>query len=278
MRITAIVENTTKQKDLATVHGLALYIETEKHKILFDVGPDDTLFHNAKALGIDLNEVDTVIISHGHDDHGGVLEKFLEKNKKAKVYIQEAAFRKHQKRWMIFRLHIGLDERLIHHRRIHLLHGDHHIDDALYLFTVKETHRLRSPANDTLLEDGEKDRFRHEQNLLISETDGTVLITGCGHTGIVNILDRAEEFRPDVVVGGFHLSMPGSKKQVPDTLLAGIAKELAAYPDTAFYTGHCTGLYAYEQLAAQTGNLHYLAAGESIQLPSAPDSKNGTKK
>ena len=57
-----------------------------------------------------------------------------------------------------------------------------------------------------------------------------------------------------------------------------IAKELAAYPDTAFYTGHCTGLYAYEQLAAQTGNLHYLAAGESIQLPSAPDSKNGTKK
>lgn len=263
MRITALVENTTRA-GLATVHGLALHIQTHQHTLLFDVGPDDTLFKNADALGIDLTEVDTVVISHGHDDHGGVLEKFLRINEKATVFVQRTAFRKHQKRFLIFRPDIGLDKKLIDHRRIHLVAGDHRIDNELFLFTVPETHRLRSPANDSLLEDGRPDPFGHEQNLLITENEHTVLVMGCGHTGIANILQRAEIFRPELVVGGFHLSMPGSKKQVPEELLTAIAKELAEHNNTRFYTAHCTGIYAYERIAAQTHNLFYLSAGETI--------------
>ena len=75
MKITALVENTTNQ-GWRTVHGLSLYIETPGHKILFDVGPDDTLFANAERAGVDLAAVDTAIISHGHSDHGGALKKF----------------------------------------------------------------------------------------------------------------------------------------------------------------------------------------------------------
>lgn len=265
MRIVTLVENTSDHQ-LATVHGLALWIETKNRNILFDLGPDDTLFQNAETLGIDLTTADTVIISHGHDDHGGVLEKFLKFNTQAEVYVQKAAFRNHQKRSLIFRIRIGLDKKLIDHRRIHLLDGDYTLDDGLFLFTVKETHRLRSPANDTLLEDGRPDPFTHEQNLLITEDEHTVLVTGCGHTGIANILERAKAYRPDRVIGGFHLSMPGSKKQVPDELLSALAKEIAAHGDTEFYTGHCTGRYAYEKLAAQTDNLHYLCAGDVLVL------------
>ena len=82
MKITALVENTAKEK-LKAKHGLSLYIETKKHKILFDLGPDDTLFENARVCGIDLSKVDIVIISHGHMDHGGALSKFLAINKEA---------------------------------------------------------------------------------------------------------------------------------------------------------------------------------------------------
>lgn len=70
MKITALVENKAKY-GLKGKHGLSLYIETENHKILFDLGPDNTLFNNARIKGIDLSEIDTVIISHGHMDHGG---------------------------------------------------------------------------------------------------------------------------------------------------------------------------------------------------------------
>lgn len=86
MKITALVENKSEGRTIPK-HGLSLYIETQKHKILFDLGPDDTLFKNAEIMNIDLSEVDTVIISHGHMDHGGALKRFLQVNGKARIYV-----------------------------------------------------------------------------------------------------------------------------------------------------------------------------------------------
>ena len=86
MRITSLVENTTKS-ELKTKHGLSLYIETKSHKILFDLGSDSTLFENAMKRNIDISKVDTVIISHGHFDHGGALKKFLDIKRKPLNHI-----------------------------------------------------------------------------------------------------------------------------------------------------------------------------------------------
>ena len=91
MKIISLVENRTKS-DCKAKHGLSLYIETKTHKILFDLGSDDTLFDNAVRRNIDLSKVDTVIISHGHFDHGGALKKFLEVNSFAKIYVQKGSF------------------------------------------------------------------------------------------------------------------------------------------------------------------------------------------
>lgn len=76
MRVTVLVENHSDGVCTAR-HGLSLYIETKLHRLLFDLGPDETVFENAERLGIDLAAVDTVIISHGHNDHGGALGHFL---------------------------------------------------------------------------------------------------------------------------------------------------------------------------------------------------------
>lgn len=75
MKIISLVENNS-ESGLKTKHGLSLYIETDLHKILFDLGPDDTLFENAAKRNIDISKVDIVVISHGHSDHGGALKKF----------------------------------------------------------------------------------------------------------------------------------------------------------------------------------------------------------
>lgn len=94
MKFVTLVEDTTKC-ELGAEHGLSIYAETEKHKLLFDVGTTDLFIKNAKALGIDLSQVDTVVISHGHNDHGGGLDAFLAINDHAVIYLQEKAFNDH---------------------------------------------------------------------------------------------------------------------------------------------------------------------------------------
>ena len=166
MKITALVENQT-HCDLHAVHGLSLYIETKRHKLLFDLGPDDTLFVNAAKRKIDLSLVDTVIISHGHDDHGGALGQFLKENHQAIVYIQKRAFEPHYTKGLLVKSDIGLDPALKDHPQVKLVNGDAQIDEELSLITVSCTDQCYSSANDTLYEGGGKDHFEHEQSLLI---------------------------------------------------------------------------------------------------------------
>jgi 7,8-dihydropterin-6-yl-methyl-4-(beta-D-ribofuranosyl)aminobenzene 5'-phosphate synthase len=263
MKITALVENQSTG-ELMAKHGLSLYIETAGHKILFDVGPDKTLFENCNKLNIDLSKIDTVIISHGHYDHGGALARFLEINTSAKVYIQRKAFEKHYSKFIFWNVNIGLDPSLQTHPQVLLLDGDYSIDEELTLFTVANTEKCHSTANDTLYSEAGRDTFSHEQNLILSG-NANVLIMGCGHTGVVNILEKAAIYKPQICVGGYHLCSPIMKRTVPDALLESIARELAKC-DIRYYTCHCTGQKAYSYFAERLPNLNYLSCGDTIEV------------
>lgn len=262
MRIKALVENESNGK-LKAIHGLSLYIETKKHKILFDLGPDGTLFKNAKREAISLAEVDTVIISHGHFDHGGALNRFLEVNRKAKIYIQKKAFQPHQSKVLFLKTEVGLNQKMENHQQVILIEGDYEIDEELRLFTISDTKKCYSSANDGLLESGKEDKFLHEQNLVIKEHQ-TALIMGCGHAGVVNIMEKAKQYNPNLCVGGFHLFNPATKKTVPETLLNNIVKELQQYKEVRFYTCHCTGKVAFQYFKETMPNMFYLSCGEEI--------------
>ena len=99
--------------------------------------------------------------------------------------------------------------------------------------------------------------FRHEHYLLIEENGRRVLISGCSHKGILNIL---EWFHPDVLVGGFHfMKLPCDKR------LKGCAEQLDRF-DTEYYTCHCTGVAQYHFMLPLTKKLHYLSAGQTIEI------------
>lgn len=264
MKIVSLVENTSKS-DLKARHGLSLYIETKSHKILFDLGPDKTLFDNAAKRSIDLSEIDTVVISHGHVDHGGALKKFLNVNTKARVYVQKEAFESHYSRFLLFKIPIGLNQSLKNNKQIILLEGNHKIDDELFLFTLTMPTEFCSPVNGVLYDVNGKDTFKHEQNLIISENEN-VLIMGCGHCGVVNIMKVAERCQPSLCVGGFHLFNPFTKKTVPKEFLDEIAVMLQKYGEIKFYTCHCTGKKAFNYLSQRVNNLYYLSCGESIMV------------
>ena len=92
VKVVTLLENAACREGLASAHGLSLYLETPRHRILFDMGPDGAFVENAAALGVDLKTVDLAVLSHGHYDHGGGLAAFCRCNDTARIYIRRDAF------------------------------------------------------------------------------------------------------------------------------------------------------------------------------------------
>lgn len=258
MKITVLSENTSEFKDLDFEHGLSLYIETKKHKILFDTGQTELFSLNAEKLRINLRDIDIAVISHGHYDHGGGLRKFLEINRTAPIYISKYAFEAH---YNGTKKYIGLDKELINSGRIILAEDFLKIDEELSLFSCNNEAKLfdlgnfglNKLVNNSLIPDD----FLHEQYLLIDNGDKNVLISGCSHKGILNIVNW---FDADVIIGGFHFS-----KLPLDDKLKDYAMYLNKYK-TKFYTCHCTGLEQYEFMRNYMNKLEYLSTGKSVTL------------
>ena len=258
MKITTLLENTTKRSDLQAEHGLSLYIETGDQKILFDMGQTDLFAQNAEILGVDLSEVDIAVLSHGHYDHGGGLRKFLEINSRAPIYVNPYAFLPH---YNGSDKYIGLDTSIADNSRIIFTEDIHEIDSSLCLFSCNDRERKYHFDHFGLSEmkDGclIPDSFRHEQCLLIEENGKRILFSGCSHKGILNIMDW---FSPDVLVGGFHFS-----KLPLDGTLSHAAQALDAYP-TQYYTCHCTGEEQTAFLQKHMKRLYTLHGGQILTV------------
>lgn len=272
MIIRVLSENTSPVEYLGCEHGLSLYIETKNHRLLLDAGASALFSENAKKMGVDLSEVDLAVLSHGHYDHGGGLPAFLRLNDKALIYVNESAFGKYYaKRKSGNCEYIGLPEDMDAESRFVFCGDNYKIDDELELFSGVHGESFVPSGNVSLyMKKGDemvRDDFSHEQNLVITENGQTILISGCAHTGIVNIVEhfRAEKgFLPDIVIGGFHLHNHGLNKSEDPEIVDGIGKILLG-TGAYYYTCHCTGLEAYDRLKSVMGNkIDYLATGDQL--------------
>lgn len=255
MKIVTLMENTACREDVCFEHGLSLYLETENYSILFDAGQSAAFADNAQTLRVDLKQVDFAVLSHGHYDHSGGLGKFLEINEAAPVYVSRWAFEPH---WESDGRYVGVDPSLEENPRIRYVAEKTELAEGITLL------RMDTAPMDTagllVEENGVRvpDDFRHEQYLLIEEQGKRILISGCSHKGILNIMDA---FRPDILIGGFHFM-----KITEEEKLAEAAKKLLTF-DTVYYTGHCTGQKQYDYLKTVMGDkLHYVSAGTVLQL------------
>ena len=270
MKIKTLVENTAISDQYGSEHGLSFYIEMGEKKILFDVGASNLFLHNAKKMNVNIADIDYLIISHGHYDHGGGLSAFLDTNNKAQVFMNENAFSQCYALREKGKLeYIGLDQSLKGNERLVMTSDSYSIDKGIGVFSnIDSIYPLPTSNKGLFVKKNEsiiEDDFAHEQNLILEKDGIMLLITGCAHNGIMNILEHAKKLglTPDYVIGGFHLSSrSGGAQSVEDI---GEIGNFLASTKARYYTCHCTGLDPFNTLRAALGEkVNYLHAGSRL--------------
>lgn len=269
MKVTALMENTSAREDCVGEFGLSFLIEANGRRVLFDAGQSATTLDNAKALGIDLAQVDTAVLSHGHFDHANGFPAFLALNDHATIYAR-AGYDGDQyaQRPGEEDEYIGVLPELKNNSRITAVDDTRFsLGDGFTIVSYAKSEPAFPIEHFGLFRDEQQgrvpDRFEHEQCLLVSEGATRLLMTGCTHRGIRNTMRWSADDAPTHVVGGFHFM----KVPLDDTAyLDAAANDLLSYP-AMYYTCHCTGLEQYQYLKKRMGDrLDYIAAGQTIEL------------
>jgi len=229
-----LYDNNQFDNQLRTAWGFSCLIRLPQETILFDTGGDSsTLLHNMRQLQIGPGEVDAVVLSHIHGDHVGGLSGFLEQNSAVAVYLPQSfpqSFKDEVK------------------------------SSGANVEEVYESRKLFSGVYTT----GELGHGTREQSLIITTTKGLVIITGCAHPSVVNIIRKAKEIVPDnkvyLVMGGFHLSGASS---------AQIESIISSFVDLAVEKVapcHCSGDETRRLFKEQYGE-GYIESGVGKRVP-----------
>ncbi len=206
---TIVYNNVPYNENLTTAWGMSCLIELPGKSILFDTGEDGSiLLDNMRKLKIDPKNIDLVVLSHIHSDHVGGLWSLLEQNKDIVVYLPES-------------FPEGFKNRIIE-------------TGAKFISVQKHT-----KIYENVYSTGELGGiWMREQSLIIDTPKGLIVVTGCAHPGIVNIVKKAKELLNKniyLVLGGFHL-MAYSEKEVKE-----IIKDLKEIGIQKIAPSHCTG-------------------------------------
>jgi 7,8-dihydropterin-6-yl-methyl-4-(beta-D-ribofuranosyl)aminobenzene 5'-phosphate synthase len=270
--VTILVDNHASDGRLEAEHGLSIHIAGRGREILFDAGQSEqALRRNAKALGISLEDVQAVVLSHGHYDHTGGLPAVLRASATPTVYAHPQAF---APRWSQ-KPGLPLKDVSNPHKRERL---------QAYGAAIRAV-RSPEPLEDWLLlsgpiggdpwgveqfvvrrgEDMLSDGFEDELCLLVRGGDGWAVVTGCCHRGLANTLRTARFVirRSPIraIVGGLHL------RRVPHEGLDELLAVLSGFGRPALYPCHCTGDAAIRYLEERyPGEVHAVSAGSRIRL------------
>ena len=248
MKIVTIIENLVYKQGLVAEHGLSVYIETGHKKIIFDTGQTGLFLQNAQKLGIVIEDIDILVLSHGHYDHTGGLYSFLEKNKKAKIYLKKEIFvpkyHGHQR-------FIGtLRKATLQEDRIIYVNDLTEIDDQILIIPqIPIKHSIDTHFEGLYISKDHlytSDEFNDELFLAIKQKDRIHVITACSHRGITNICGIAKELFNlpfGCILGGFHL-----KESTEDQLMH-IVQTMNQLKPESIGVCHCTGVEKYEDMS-----------------------------
>jgi len=276
LRITTLSENAVGIGNLLAEWGLSILVEADGANILLDTGQSISLSHNADKLGIDLSEINKIVLSHGHFDHTGGLRQLLSKMRKEVEIIAHPDIwaSKYGRRQGEADRYIGIP---FQRQELESL-------GAIFNLTTKSvaiTDNVMTTGEIPMVTDFEEigsnlfvkedagwlpDKLLDDQALIIKTEQGLVVILGCAHRGVINTLYHAQQLtgvKPiHTVLGGCHL-INASEERIWLTIAA--LKELGVQ---RLGLCHCTGLPAIALIAQEFGdNFIFNNTGTVLNLP-----------
>jgi len=266
MKITILIENLVYKQGLVAEHGLSIYIETENRKILFDTGQTGLFIQNAQKLGIAIEDVDILVLSHGHYDHAGGLYPFLEINNKAKVFAKKDIFtpKYHGRNRFIGTLR---NERQLKDRLIYVDAPTEIADNVFIMPNIIIHNSLDTHFNGMYKKVGSEfvpDEFEDELFLVLKQNEQINIVTACSHRGITNICTTAtDQFKLPVglILGGFH--MKNSTKEQSEQII----HYFRQLQPKSISVCHCTGVEKYADLSNDLNfNVFYNFTGNEVVL------------
>jgi len=263
-RITILVDNNVKSGlgvILMAEHGFSALVERGRERILFDTGQGAALPHNARVLGADLRGLDCVILSHGHYDHTGGLPHVAKCNPRIEIVAHPRALESH--------LVKGVDQHEPKEIGVPFRIDDIKADGAHFTL-VREFREIREgvwftgqvPRKREIGFDArlcvrqgsklEPDPVEDDASVVIESPSGPILLLGCAHAGVVNILEHVKEKmgldRIHAVIGGTHLGFS------PKEQTAAFIEAVEVYGVRCIATAHCTGPGPSATLRAHFGS------------------------
>ena len=266
MKLTVLVDdNMSDYRRLLAEHGLCFYIEDDGKKILFDTGYSDVFIKNAISLGINLLDLDYIVLSHGHYDHTWGLTHYLafymsavaqkQKVKKPTIVTHPDTF--------LEKLEEGFGE-------IGCMLTQTKLKKCFEVITTDEPYQLtqnltflgeiprfndfegREPMEKVLRNDQWTDDYVVEDSALVYKSNsGLSIITGCSHSGICNIVEYSQKLfkttKTESIIGGFHLI------DTPEEKRNKIIEYLQKQDIKKLYPCHCTDFNAKSELARELG-------------------------
>jgi len=234
IKATILYDNYVFNENTRSDWGFSCLIEIGEETILFDTGTrKDIFFHNVNELNINLNSIDTIIISHNHGDHTGNLLNVLKKNSNVDVYLPHStpvSFLKKIK------------------------------DTGANVLTKKDFCKI----NKIIYLTGEMGTGIGEQSMILDVSNGLIVVTGCSHPGILNIVKKSKnELNKKIymVFGGFHL-MSHSKSEINN-----IINEFRKIGVKKVGATHCTGAKAINMFKSEyKDNYERMGTGKILKF------------
>ncbi len=259
VKITILVDNGTADGHIAE-HGLSFWIETEGKRVLFDTGQGTSLAHNARTLGVALNETDILILSHGHYDHTGGIPQVLKDSEKIEVFCHPGITRPRYSLHGSVPRAIQMPNESI--RAIEKLPPTQirWVSQSMFLY---EKIGITGPIpRETDYEDtggpffldpkgSQKDPIDDDLAIWIRTKEGLVVCAGCCHAGLINTLNHILRMESGAklkaVLGGFHL-LNADSRRLDSTMAA-----LRSFCPEWIVPCHCTGEHAVAALKENLG-------------------------
>ena len=278
-QITVLYDAFGKDSAMRKDWGFSALVEVAGKRILFDTGNDRDIFAaNVKAKGVDLTNLDFVVLSHRHSDHMAGLSHVLSVNPKVKIYAPQEGFGIYGSSIpsSFYRKYSSLPPEMRYYdgRPPDILKFGRAWQDANIELIDKTTEIAPGITLIALVSDTPGTRELKELSLAVDTPDGLVLVVGCSHPGIEKIVEAAAAINPKIrlIAGGFHLVV------APDEA---IAKIVTALKDTFkvenVAPGHCTGEPTFAALKQAFGN-RYIYAGVGTSLPLGPTTGAGERR